>query len=83
MALQQTISRQNLEKKLDKIYEVLIEDKTFDGTYYVGRTKQDVPEMDGMVYIKAEGMPSDKVINHFVTCKITGVSAYDLIGKFC
>lgn len=83
MALQQTISRQNLEKKLNKIYEVLIEDKTFDGTYYVGRTKQDVPEMDGMVYIKAEGMPSDKVINHFVTCKITGVSAYDLIGKFC
>lgn len=83
MKLQQQISRQNLEKKLNQEYEVLVEDITFDGKYYVGRTKQDVPEMDGNVYIKAEDMPKDKVINHLVNCKITKVSDYDLMGKFC
>lgn len=82
MKVQQQISKQNLEKKLKKVYEVLVEDKTFDGRYYVGRTMQDVPEMDGMVYLKADKeIPESEIINHFVKCKITGVTNYDLMAQ--
>ena len=54
MKLQQEISKENLEKKLNKEYEVLIEDISFDGKYYMGRTMQDVPEIDGVVYIERQ-----------------------------
>ena len=79
MSLQQEISRENLEKRLGKEYEVLIENTTFDKKYLVGRTKMDVPEMDGVVYIKNT---SDKdLINEFVKCKIVDIKDYDLIGE--
>ena len=53
----------------------------FDGKYYVGRTKQDVPEMDGLVYIKKEPLDRTDRRNHFVTCKIVGISDYDLVAE--
>lgn len=81
MKRQQEISRENLEKKLNKEYEILIEDKSFDGKYYIGRTLQDVPEMDGLVYIKNENLSPNNVIGNFRTCKIIAISDYDLIGK--
>ena len=52
MKLQQKISEENLKQKIGNDYEVLIENKTFDNKYWVGRTKMDVPEMDGVVYIE-------------------------------
>lgn len=52
MKIQQEISKNIQEKKIGNTYEVLIENMSFDGKYYIGRTMQDVPEMDGMVYIK-------------------------------
>ena len=79
MSLQQEISRENLEKRLGKDYEVLIENTTFDKKYLVGRTRMDVPEMDGVVYVKNT---SDKdLINQFVKCKIIDIREYDLIGE--
>ena len=50
MEVQQKISKENLEKKIGKVYEALIEDISFDGKYLIGRTKQDVPEEDGIIY---------------------------------
>lgn len=81
MEKQQMISKQNLENKIGKTVTVLIEDISFDHQYYIGRTMQDVPEMDGLVYIKKEDDLSniDK-LNQFVTCEITEVSDYDLIA---
>ena len=79
MSIQQEISKNNLEKRIGKEYEVLIENYTFDKKYLVGRTKMDVPEMDGVVYIKNT---SDKnLINKFVKCKIVDIREYDLIGE--
>ena len=78
MKLQQEISKENLEKKLNKQYEVLIEDISFDGKYYIGRTMQDAPDIDGLVYIK-----NDKkgLINQFVKCEVVEISDYDLLAK--
>ena len=83
MKIQQEISRKKLEKKLNKEYEVLIEDISFDGKYYIGRTMQDVPEIDGLVYIKNNSENSkESKLNKFEKCKIIGISDYDLIGEF-
>ena len=81
MEEQQNISKENLEKKIGKEYEVLIEEISFDNKYYIGRTMQDVPEIDGLVYIKNDGKYEEKnMINQFLTCKILEVSNYDLIA---
>lgn len=78
MSLQKEISKGNLEKVIDNTYDVLIENLSFDKKYYIGRTYMDVPEEDGVVFIK-----NDKEIKlgSFVKCKITNVRDYDLIGK--
>ena len=79
MILQKGISKENLEKRVGKEYEVLIENKTFDNKYWIGRTKMDVPEMDGVVYIENKSNNKD-LINQFLKCQITEVRDYDLIG---
>ena len=83
MKEQQEISKQNQEKKLGERCEVLIENVSFDGKYFVGRTMQDVPDIDGIVYVKNDGERKvEEVLNKFVECEITGISEYDLIAKF-
>ena len=83
MAEQQKISRENLERKIGKKYKVLIEDISFDGKYFIGRTIQDVPKMDGVVFIENDGKNVDEedIINKFIMCEIVDVSDYDLIAK--
>ena len=82
MQIQQEISKDVQSKKMGKIYEVLVEDMSFDGKYYIGRTMQDVPEMDGIVYIKNEiDKKPEEIVNHFIKCKVTEVSDYDLIAE--
>jgi len=78
MSLAQKISKQKLEEKIGKEYEVLIETQTFDGKYYVGRTYMDIPEEDGLVFI-----PNTKpnLESTWVKATITDVKDYDLIGK--
>ncbi len=82
MSKQQQISKTLQEKKLGKKYKVLIENISFDGKYLVGRTMQDVPDIDGLVYIKNNGT-AQKVLNKFINCDIIDISNYDLIAKVC
>ncbi len=78
MSLQKEISKEILQKNINKEMDVLIENQSFDGKFLIGRTANDVPEEDGVVYIKT----NDKnMINKFVKCKITDVSNYDLIAE--
>lgn len=82
MEVQQEISKQILENKIGKTYKVLIEDMSFDGKYFIGRTMQDVPEEDGLVYIENnENLNESEILDNFVNCKIVDVSNYDLIGE--
>ena len=80
MKEQKGISEEIQKSKIGKEYEVLIEDKSFDGKYLIGRTMQDVPEIDGLVYIKNEKENQD-LVNQFVKCKIIETNEYDLIGQ--
>lgn len=82
MESQQEISKQILEEKIGKTYKILIEDISFDKKYLIGRTMQDVPEEDGLVYIKKDkNLNENEVLNSFINCKIIDVSNYDLIGE--
>ena len=80
MEKQQEISRKKQEQKIGTICEVLVEDISFDGKYYIGRTSQNVPEIDGIVYIK-NNMKSKNILNQFIKCKIVKISDYDLIAE--
>ena len=82
MEAQQEISKEILTNKIGKNYKVLVEDISFDGKYFIGRTMQDVPEEDGLVYIKNnKDLDENTILNNFVNCKIIEVSNYDLIGE--
>ena len=80
MEKQQVISKENLEKKIGKKYEILIEDISFDKNYYIGRTIDDVPDIDGVVYIKNINKKEEK-LNKFVFCDIINVKNYDLFAS--
>lgn len=82
MKVQQQISKEKLEELKNKKYKVLIESKTFDEKYYIGRTYMDVPEMDGLVFIKNDGEMKEDIIGKFKMCEIIDVREYDLIAKF-
>ena len=78
MQIQQKISKENLQNKIGQEVEALIEEISFDGKYLIGRTKQDVPDIDGVIYIKNS---DNKLVNQFVKAKVIDVSNYDLIGE--
>lgn len=79
MKLQNKISEERLKSKVGNTYKTLIEEKSFDGKYLIGRTYMDVPDEDGVVFIKNS---TDKnLIGRFVDVKIVDIQEYDLIGE--
>ena len=80
MSEQKEISKKKLEEQIGKKMQVLIENVSFDGKYLVGRTRNAVPEEDGIVYIKRTDK-NENLLNQFIWCKIVDVSDYDLIAE--
>lgn len=78
MEIAKKTSKENLEKVRGNVYEVLIESKTFDNKYYIGRTYMDIPNEDGVVFVKNTKQISEGT---WVNCKITDIKDYDLIGE--
>lgn len=78
MKLQQQVSKDNLLILVGKEEKVLIEGITFDEKYYVGRTSYQVPDIDGITYIKSD---KELTIDDFVNCTIVKSKEYDLIAK--
>ncbi len=77
MLLQQKISRRKMKDKIGKKYEVIIENMTDDGEYFIGRSYMDVPSEDGVIYVKYD---SNIVLNEYVTVTITDANEYDLFA---
>lgn len=78
MSLEQKISKIKLEEKIGNVYKILIDYITDDKKYLIGRSYMDIPNEDGVVFIKNDGMTE---VGSFIECKITGVREYDLIGE--
>ena len=76
MDVQQDISMEINQKRLDKTEKVLI-DRT-EGGYYVGRTQYDSPEVDDEVLISMKD--NDLQIGSFVNVKINQADYFDCYG---
>ncbi len=79
MKLQQEIMLDKLSNQIGKEIEMLVETKTFDSKYYAGRSYMDVPDIDGLIYIKNN--KETNLEGKFIKCKITAVNGYDLIAE--
>jgi ribosomal protein S12 methylthiotransferase len=75
MAAQKKISAENNRRHLDKIIPVLVESAPEKGVY-MGRTRFQAPEVDGVTIIHADGLEIGDVIR----VRITDTLEYDLIG---
>ena len=78
MKLQQKISDEIMANQIGKTIEVLIEEESFDGKYYIGRSKNEVPDIDDVIFVEKS---KDELFDKLVKVKITGSRDYDLIGK--
>ena len=76
MSLQNVISLENNQKRVDSIQKVII-DRCEEG-YYVGRTQYDSPEVDQEVIIHSDIELSE---GDFYMVKITGAEDYDLYAE--
>lgn len=77
MELQRTISLEKNEALVGKTLRTLFDRK--EGSYFIGRTEGDSPEVDNEVLVSAE---QDYVrIGDFAHVTITEATEYDLIGK--
>ncbi len=76
MAAQAKISKSKNENYVDKIFKVLVEENPEPGVY-IGRTKFQAPEVDGVTFIYAHGLE----IGTFVKVRITDAFEYDIAGE--
>ena len=76
MSLQQDISRKVNERFMNRIMDVLIDEKKSGS--FLGRTQYDAAEVDGLVYVRSRRQlkPGD-----FVKVRITDTLEYDLVGE--
>ena len=81
MSIEQRISREKLEEKKGKIFEVLIDGFSDDNLFICSRSYMDIPNEDGTIFIKRNEKNSNLKPGDFAKCKITGIRNYDLIGE--
>ena len=76
MEAQAKISLAINEGHVEKIFEVLVEENPEPGVY-IGRTRFQAPEVDGVTFIYADGLE----IGTFVKVRITDAFEYDIAGE--
>lgn len=76
MSLQESISLENNQKKVGKIFKVLVDRK--EGDQYIGRTEHDSPEVDNEVIIESD--QEYLRIGDFTQVRIDSATEFDLHG---
>ena len=79
MNLQQEISKEKQKELIGKEVEVLIEQISEDEKYYIGRTYMDVPDIDGMAFVKITPNSKLKQSGEYIKAKIVETKDYDII----
>lgn len=78
MKIQTEVSAALQKKKIGKVCDVVVEGYDRKNKVFIGRTAQDAPEIDGVVYFSS---PEKHCIGDFVKVKIEKSSDYDLLGS--
>ena len=76
----QGIAFEQAENMVGKTVEAMIEGSVPEEGIYVARTYKDAPNVDGFLFLQADGAGS-LMSGDFVRAKITGSNEYDLIGE--
>lgn len=79
MALQHPIARENNQAKIGRRFDVILDGPVPDErNVWIGRTKGDAPEVDGLVFVTGERQKLRA--GDIVPCEVVGVQDYDLIA---
>ena len=79
---QKQVSLQKNKERLDREYEVIVEDVSEDDEYFICRSMLEAPDVDGRIYIKIDEDSSKKVIiGDYVNVKIIDYNEYDLFAQ--
>ena len=78
MERQQAISAARLQRKVGSRQTVIIDGIDEERDCLIARSKADAPEIDGVVYVDADG---DFSVGDFIEVEITSADEYDLYGK--
>lgn len=76
MRVQQQIAHEINETKVGQTFRTIVDRQ--EGTYYIGRTAFDSPEVDPEILIETTGSLQ---VGHFYDVQVTGAEAFDLFGK--
>lgn len=78
MALQQKVYEEISQKYIGRELEVLLEERSFDGEYYIARSYMDVPDIDGVIFVNCN---EENLEGQFVKVKVLKTQDYDLIAE--
>ena len=78
MALQQKVYEEISQKYIGRELEVLLEERSFDGKYYIARSYMDVPDIDGVIFVNCN---EENLEGQFVKVKVLKTQDYDLIAE--
>lgn len=78
MRLQSNISKEINYGRVGKMYKVLVEGVADDGIFYYGRSYQEAPEIDGLIYFTSS-KPLE--IGRMVDVNILDSDKYDITGE--
>ncbi len=79
MSLQQKISLAKKQAKVGQVLDIIIDDYGELPGELIGRTKYDAPQIDGKVFVTADGTIK---IGDIISAKITSANAYDLFAEY-
>jgi ribosomal protein S12 methylthiotransferase len=78
MRLQRGISAAANAERIGRTYKVVVEGVADDGIFYYGRSRQEAPGIDGLIYFTSM---EPLEMNSFVEVKILDSDEYDLTGE--
>lgn len=78
MLLQQKVAGVLAEKRIGKVYEVLVEGVAEDGIFYFGRSYGEAPEIDPVIYFTS---PEPLETGSFVYVRVLTTDDADLVGE--
>lgn len=80
--IQKQVAFDSNKSRLNKEYEVIVEDVSEDEEYFVCRSMLEAPDVDGRIYIKIDEESVKKVIvGEYSKVKIIDFNEYDLFAK--
>ena len=74
--LQREVVKTQNKLKIGNVYDTIIDGN--NGEYYIGRSYEMAPEIDGLIYIKKEKSLN---LGDMVKVKVIDVMEYDLMGE--